>query len=104
MDLTLMGNLVGTVGFPIALVLILLYYIVKYINKKDTQNREDTREQIQALRDENKEDKKLFQSAIDSFNASVKSFEKVQQETISIKGDIGEIKQDLLVIKTKIDR
>lgn len=104
MDLTLMGNLVGTLGFPIALVLILLYYIVKYINKKDTQNREDTREQIQALRDENKEDKKLFQSAIESFNVSVKSFEKVQQETVSIKGDIGEIKQDLLVIKTKIDR
>ena len=104
MDLTLMGNLVGTVGFPIALVLILLYYIVKYINKKDTQNREDTRDQIQALRDENKEDKKLFQSAIESFNVSVKSFEKVQQETVSIKGDIGEIKQDLLVIKTKIDR
>lgn len=104
MDLTLIGNLVGTLGFPIALVLILLYYIVKYINKKDTQNREDTREQIQALRDENKEDKKLFQSAIESFNVSVKSFEKVQQETVSIKGDIGEIKQDLLVIKTKIDR
>lgn len=104
MDLTLMGNLVGTVGFPIALVLILLYYIVRYINKKDTQNREDTREQIQTLRDENREDKKLFQSAIESFNTSVQSFEKVQQETISIKGDIGEIKQDLLVIKTKIDK
>lgn len=99
-----MGNLVGTLGFPIALVLILLYYIIKYINKKDTQNREDTRDQIQSLRDENKEDKQLFQSAINSFNASVKSFEKVQQETVSIKGDIVEIKQDLLVIKTKIDK
>jgi hypothetical protein len=67
---------------------------------KDTM----TIENMKNLNPENKEDKKLFQSAIESFNTSVQSFEKVQQETVSIKGDIGEIKQDLLIIKTKIDK
>jgi septal ring factor EnvC (AmiA/AmiB activator) len=104
MDISSVTGLITNLGFPIALVLILLYFIIKYINKKDEQNREDTKQQISALRRENKEDKKLFESAINSFNISVQEFKKVQQETTSIKSDLVEVKQDLLIIKTKMEK
>ena len=104
MTIDAMLKAVTTVGFPIALVIILLYFIIQYINKKDTQNREDTKQQIADLREENKEEKRLFQSAINSFDVAVREFKNVQQETTSIKSDLVEVKQDLLVIKTKMNK
>ena len=98
--LSLIPTLIPTVGFGgVACI-----YLWKYINKKDEQNREDTKEQIKELREENKEDKRLFQSAIDSFNVSVIEFKNVQQETNSIKSDLIEVKQDLIIIKDKVNK
>ncbi|GKX65848.1 hypothetical protein [Inconstantimicrobium mannanitabidum] len=93
----------GQLGFPIAITLILIYLIVRYVNKKDKMLREDTKEQINLLRKENKEDKKLFELAINSFNVAVCEFKNVQQETNTIKNDMIEVKNDLLIIKTKIE-
>jgi hypothetical protein len=98
------GSLVGQLGFPIAVTLILLYLIVRYINKKDKMLREDTKEQINLLRKENKEDKKLFSNAINSFNVAVTEFKNVQTETTSIKDKLSNMEQDILVIKTKMDK
>lgn len=78
-------------------------YLWKYINKIAEESRKDTKEQIAELKEENKEDKKLFQSAIDNFGVAVQEFRSVQLETIGIKGDIKEVKQDLLIIKNKMD-
>jgi hypothetical protein len=104
MAISTMTEVITNLGFPIGLVLIFLVLIVKYINKQNKITREDTKEQISILRQENKEDKQLFKSAIDSFNISVQEFRSVQQETIDIKGDLKEVKQDLLIIKTKMDK
>jgi len=104
MSISSMSELVQNLGFPIALVLILIVLIVKYINKQNKLTREDTKEQISILRQENKEDKKLFESAVNSFNTAVCEFKSVQQETNSIKSDLVEVKQDLLIIKTKMDK
>lgn len=104
MPINTMTEVITNLGFPIGLVLIFLVLIVRYINKKDRLTREDTKEQIALLREDNKEDKKLFQSSIDSFQIAVQEFKSVQLETTSIKGDITEIKQDLLVIKTKMEK
>lgn len=92
-------TMIPTLGFGT----VACVYLWKYINKKDEENRQDTKQQIRELKDENKEDKKLFQSAIDSFNVSVQEFKNVQQETVGIKSDLVEVKQDLLIIKNKID-
>ncbi len=114
MDLNDMSKVVSTVGFPITMVLILIVgfvYVFKYINQKDKQNREDTKEQIQTLREENKEDKALFQRAISSFDSSVKEFKNVNmemtamnREMLGMKDDLKDVKQDILVIKTKMDK
>ena len=97
-------DIVVKLGLPTALVLILLFLIVRYINKKDKQVREDTKEQISILRAENKEDKKIFNKSVECFQNAVEEFKKEQQETNSIKCDITEMKSDLLIIKTKIEK
>lgn len=108
-------DIVIKLGLPTALVLIFLFLIVRYINKKDSQNRidtkeqiknvrEDAKEQIKILREDNQEDKALFRASINNFETAVQEFKKVQQETNSIKCDIAEVKSDLLIIKTKMDK
>lgn len=107
MGLDDMSKVVSTVGFPITMVLILIggfIALFKYINQKDKQNREDTKEQIKVLRDENKEDKVLFRDAIKQFESSVKEFKSVNREMTGIKDDIKDVKQDILVIKTKMEK
>jgi len=102
MPISTMTEVITNLGFPIGLVLIFLVLIVKYINKQNKITREDTKEQIGILRQENKEDKKLFRDSIDCFQIAVQEFKSVQKETNFIKTDITEIKQDLLIIKTKM--
>lgn len=55
MNIDSVSNFITVVGFPCALVIFLLWYMGKYINKKDEQNREDTTRQIQEFKTENKE-------------------------------------------------
>ncbi|OOM79480.1 hypothetical protein CLPUN_16260 [Clostridium puniceum] len=93
-------SMIPTLGFGT----VACVYLWRYINKKDKENRDDTREQISSLKKENKEDKKLFQSAIDSFNTSVQEFKAVQTETNSIKSDLIEVKSDLLIIKNNMSK
>lgn len=93
-------SMIPTIGFGT----VACYFLWQYINKKDEQNRLDTKEQIKELKDENKEDKRLFQSAIDSFNISVQEFKSVQTETNTIKDDLREVKKDLIIIKDKIEK
>jgi hypothetical protein len=115
-------DLLKTFGLPTALLFGLAFFVIKYINKKDNENREDTKEQIQhvredakeqikVLREEHNEDRVLFREAIDNFQIAVQEFKNSQQETVSIKGDLVEVKgdlvevkQDLLVIKTKMEK
>lgn len=93
------ATLVPTIGFGgVACV-----YLWKYINKKDEQNRQDTKEQILELRKENKEEKNLFRSSIDSFNKAIDEFKNVQKETNTINSKITTIEKDISEIKTKIE-
>lgn len=55
MSIDSLSNFITVVGFPCAMVVFLLWYMGKYINKKDEQNREDTTKQIQELKTDNKE-------------------------------------------------
>lgn len=59
MTVSTISTAVTTIGFPCALCIVLLWYFIKYVNDKDTQNREDTKEQITSLREENKETLRL---------------------------------------------
>lgn len=108
-------DIILKLGLPTGLVLIFLFLIVRYINKKDSQNRidtkeqiknvrEDAKEQIKTLREEHAEDRQLFKDSIKNFETAVNEFKCVQKETNTIKCDIVEVKNDLLIIKTKMDK
>lgn len=104
MSISSMAEVVQNLGFPIGLVLIFLVLIVRYINKKDKENRADTKEQIAILREENKEDKKIFDGTVSSFNKAIAEFKTVNSNMVSIECKLNTIEQDITVIKTKMDK
>lgn len=99
-------------GFPIGMVIVLIWWVIHM----DKQNRIDTNKQmerldknIEDLKTENREDKKLFQSAIATFNASsesfsesVKEFKSVNKEMNFVQNELKDIKVDLTLIKEKV--
>jgi septal ring factor EnvC (AmiA/AmiB activator) len=104
MPISTMTEVITNLGFPIGLVLIFLVLMVRYINKKDKLTREDTKEQIGILRQENKEDKDIFNKTVCSFNKAISEFQAVNNNMSSIECKLNTIEQDITVIKTKMDK
>ncbi|WP_194190389.1 hypothetical protein [Clostridium chrysemydis] len=78
------ATLVGNLGFPIATAVIGCGLLYKNLNSR-----------IQKLEQENKEDKQMFNRALDSFNVTVEEFKLVGKDITGIKQDITEIKYKL---------
>lgn len=122
MSLDSMSGFITTIGFPSSLVIFLLCYIGKYINRKDEQNREDTNRQIQELKAENKENlKSLREESHEREIESRKREDKLQsiiaknQEVISdlatkfdvikeVKNKVEEIEEQVCNISEKMGK
>lgn len=86
MDLAVLGELAGSVGFPIGFALILCWFI--YHIYQDSIKREDT------LMSEVKETRKVNAKALETIAEYAK-------ELGVIRNDISEIKNDITIIMTK---
>lgn len=78
---------ISTLGFPIVACYVLYQALVSRMKQQDKR--------IEKLELENKEDKKLFNKAIDIFNASVAEFKENNREVKQIKEDVEIIKNKL---------
>lgn len=76
---------------------VVAFLLWKKIDEKDKQNREDTTKQIDKLEQTNKEDKLMFNKAIDSFNEAVGVF-------VGTRCKIDRLEQDVSEIKNKLDK
>lgn len=74
-------------------------YFYKKLENKQTKIEDRLDKQITELKDENKEDKKMFQSAINGFNESVREFKNVNKEMTFVQSELKDIKNDLTLIK-----
>lgn len=122
MNIESISNLITSIGFPSTLVLFLLWYLGRYINKKDEQNREDTNRQIQELKSENRENlKTILKDSQEREKESRKREDKLQsiiaknQEVISdlankfdvvkdVKDKVEEIEEQVCRISEKMDK
>lgn len=86
MEITALGELFSTVGFPVALVIVLCWFI--YHIYKDSVKREDT------LMNEVKETREVNAKAIETIAHYV-------EELGVIRSDISEIKSDITIIMAK---
>lgn len=125
MEYTQIINLITSLGLPTTIAIILWKRQTKMeednkkvaeahkkdIELKDEQNRKDT-EALMEIRDKrittleecSKQDKKIFQDTVNSFNNAVKSFESINTNVIGIQDKLITMEQDITIIKTKMDK
>ena len=103
MDLTTIGSLIGTIGFPIVCALGMAWFIYKiYLNT--TKENQENMKQVQArclareekLYDEIEKNRKINERAIETIAHYAEKLDVIQK-------DIGEIKNDIVVITTKME-
>lgn len=101
MDLTAVSNLISNIGFPIAMVLGLMWFIYQIFLKTTAQN-EMNMAQVQA-RCADREDK-LYKELAESRAINRQSIDILAhyaEKFDAIQSDISEIKTDITVIKAK---
>lgn len=84
MDIALITELIGTLGFPIALVIAMGWFIYKIYKKSET--REDT------LMGEIAENRKINAQAIETISLYAERLTHIEDNIVEIKDDIKEIK------------
>ena len=103
MDLTTIGSLIGTIGFPIVCALGMAWFIYKiYLNT--TKENQENMKQVQArclareekLYNEIEKNRKINEKAIETIAHYAEKLDIIQK-------DIGEIKNDIVVITTKME-
>lgn len=87
MDITLILEIIGTVGFPIAAVIALCWFIF-HIYKASEKREEVLRQELK----ENREINSKFADIISKYSVEISE----------IKEDVKEIKEDIIVISEKI--
>jgi len=105
MDASILLQLFKELGFPVGMVIVLIWWVfhMDKLNRADTNKQTERLDKnIEDLKVENKEDKKMFQSAINSFNDSVKEFKNVNREMTFVQTELKDIKTDLTIIKEKV--
>ena len=101
MDLTAVSNLVSNVGFPIAMVLGLMWFIYQFFLKTTAQN-EANMKQIQercAVRED-----KLYKELAENREINSKAIDTIAhyaEKLDTIQSDISDIKTDITIIKAK---
>lgn len=101
MDLTAVSNLVSNVGFPIAMVLGLMWFIYQIFLKTTAQNEENMKrvqdrcaEREEKLYVELAENRAINRQAIDTIA-------HYAEKLGTIQNDISDIKSDITIIKAK---
>lgn len=88
-----MEQMIQNLGFPIACVIAIGYYFIK----KDTESRQDTKEIIENMRKDNKEERDLYRETINKFDDKLDKFavalENNTHELSNIKDDVNTIKE-----------
>lgn len=111
MDANVLAGLITSIGFPGGL---LIYYILdskkkdekmetrmdsqisKMENRMSDENKKH-QEQILKMETENKEDKKMFMAAIETFNKTIDSIG-------DIKKDVNDVKTEVAEVNIKVDQ
>ena len=88
-----MEQMINSLGFPVACVCALGYYFVQ----KDKDSREDINKIIDNLREDNKLDRELYRDTIDKFDSKLDKFaialESNNNRLESIEDDVKSIKE-----------
>ena len=87
MDITLIGELIGTFGFPIALVIVLCWFIWHIYKRSEEREVE--------LRQELKENREINAEAIKTIALYAERLDVIQR-------DVNEIKEDIIIISDKV--
>lgn len=101
MDLTAVSNLVNNVGFPIAMVLGLMWFIYQIFLKTTAQNEENMK-QVQDRCAEREE--KLYKELAEGRAINRQAIDTIAhyaEKLGTIQSDISDIKADITVIKAK---
>lgn len=125
MDYTQIINLITSLGLPTAILVVLWNKQNKMDEEhkknlilKDEQNRRDTQalidrqdvviakqdKRIDNMEANAKEDRRTFQSAIDSFKNAVNSFESINTNFTNVQNKIDTIEKDVTEIKYKMEK
>lgn len=116
MDMNVIITAIGSIGFPSAIAVYLLWKrdkdkreFMDTLDKKDRENREFTNDRINEMKvelkevkEENKEDKKMFKDALDTFQKSVIESKTIGNDISYIKTEMKDIKADIESIKSKV--
>lgn len=109
-DATTILELVSQVGVLGAILIGSLWKLNTELDKRDTYHNErhqEMKEELKELRDENKQDKAMFMSAIQSFDLSVKQssdmFNNMSSKMTNLEFDVKEIKNNVRELK-KIEK
>lgn len=101
-----MVELIGKVGFMGAILIGALWKLNTELEKRDklyNDRHHEMKEEIRELREENKEDKAMFTSAISSFNLSVQQagdmFNIMSNKMGNLEHDVKEIRNDIRDLK-----
>ena len=110
MDASEIVKLIGDVGLIGAISIGALCKLNSELDKRDTYHNErhqEMKEELKELRDENKQDKAMFMSAIQSFDLSVKQssdmFNNMSSKMTNLEFDVKEIKNNVRELK-KIEK
>lgn len=103
MDLAALGTFIGNIGFPVACAIGMAWFIYKIYTNTTKQNEENMK-QVQArclareekLYDEIEKNRKINEKAIETIAHYAEKLDIIQK-------DIGEIKNDIVVITTKME-
>lgn len=91
MDLSMIIELISTMGFPIALVLVLGWFILKIYNDT-TQNGKEREDKLYSEIEKNR---LINEKAIETIQLYAERLTHIEDNVMEIRGDVMEIKQKL---------
>lgn len=89
MDVNTISDLIGTVGFPIVLVLCLGWFILKIYNDTTTQSREREEKLYQEI----EKNRIINEKAINTISMYAERLTHIEDNVIEIKDDVIDIKK-----------
>ena len=102
MDTTTILELVSQVGVLGAILIGSLWKLNTELDKRDVYHNERHQEmkiELKELKDENKQDKIMFASAVASFENSVREFTVMSSKMANLEHDVKEIRNDIRELK-----
>ena len=102
MDASEIVKLIGDVGLIGAISIGALWKLNSELDKRDMYHNErhqEMKQELKELREENKQDKIMFASAVASFENSVKEFSTLSNKKTNLEHDVKEIRNNIRDLK-----